>query len=207
MNAREIVVGDVPVRALRVTYVGELGWELYCPMEFGPALWRTLWEAGEPHGLRGRRLPRDRLAAPREGLPRVGRRHHARRHALRGQGSASAVKLDKDFIGRDALGDGEPQRRLCCLVLADPRSVALGNEPVRVEGEVCGRVTSGGYGYSVGASIAYAYLPAAHAAARHGEVAVEVFGEWIEGEVRGRAAARSGGGSGPRVRSDPNVDR
>ena len=51
MNARAITVGDVPVRALRVTYVGELGWELYCPMEFGGALWRTLWEAGEPHGL------------------------------------------------------------------------------------------------------------------------------------------------------------
>ena len=51
MNARSIVVGDVPVRAMRVTYVGELGWELYCPMEFGGALWRTLWEAGEPHGL------------------------------------------------------------------------------------------------------------------------------------------------------------
>ncbi len=51
MNARAITVGDVPVRALRVTYVGELGWELYCPMEFGSALWRTLWEAGEPHGL------------------------------------------------------------------------------------------------------------------------------------------------------------
>ena len=51
MSWRELAVGDVPVRALRVTYVGELGWELYCPMEYGAALWRTLWEAGEPHGL------------------------------------------------------------------------------------------------------------------------------------------------------------
>src|ERR1700750_456637 len=51
MSCRAITVGDVPVRALRVTYVGELGWELYCPMEFGSALWRTLWEGGEPHGL------------------------------------------------------------------------------------------------------------------------------------------------------------
>ena len=46
MTLRELAVGDVPVRALRVTYVGELGWELYCPMEYGAALWRTLWEAG-----------------------------------------------------------------------------------------------------------------------------------------------------------------
>jgi 4-methylaminobutanoate oxidase (formaldehyde-forming) len=51
MSLREITVGDVPVRALRVTFVGELGWELYCPSEYGMALWRSLWEAGEPHGM------------------------------------------------------------------------------------------------------------------------------------------------------------
>ena len=48
---RELTVGDVPVRALRVTFVGELGWELYCPTEYGAGLWRTLWEAGREHGL------------------------------------------------------------------------------------------------------------------------------------------------------------
>ena len=51
MRLREITVGDVPVRALRVTFVGELGWELYCPTEYGAGLWRALFEAGEPHGL------------------------------------------------------------------------------------------------------------------------------------------------------------
>jgi glycine cleavage system aminomethyltransferase T len=51
MTMREIAVGGVPVRALRVTFTGELGWELYCPTEFGAGLWRALWEAGEPHGL------------------------------------------------------------------------------------------------------------------------------------------------------------
>ena len=86
MTVREMTLGDVPVRALRVTYVGELGWELYCPTEHGMTLWRTLWEAGEPHGTRGGRVPRDRLAARREGLPRLGRRHHAGRDALRGRG-------------------------------------------------------------------------------------------------------------------------
>ena len=75
-----------------------------------------------------------------------------------------------------------PTKRLRCLVLEDPRSVALGNEPVRAGGEICGRVTSGGYGYTLGASIAYAYLPAEQAEAGT-EVAVEVFGEWVEGEV------------------------
>ena len=67
-------------------------------------------------------------------------------------------------------------------MLADPRSVALGNEPVRVGGEIAGRVTSGGYGYTVERSIAYAYLPAEHAAPGT-EVAVEIFGEWVDGEV------------------------
>jgi glycine cleavage system aminomethyltransferase T len=60
--------------------------------------------------------------------------------------------------------------------------VALGNEPVRVESEVVGRVTTGGYGYTVERSIAYAYLPTEHARAGT-EVAVEIFGRWIEGQV------------------------
>ena len=77
-------------------------------------------------------------------------------------GLGFAVKLDKeDFIGREALLEAqEPERRLACLVLSDPRSVALGSEPVRVDGELVGRVTSGGYGYTVERSIAYAYVPA-----------------------------------------------
>ena len=93
------------------------------------------------------------------------------------------MKLDKgDFVGRDAVASAaEPTRRLRCLALVDPRAVALGSEPVRVGDDVVGRVTSGGYGYTVGASIAYAYLPAEHDVGT--EVAVEIFGEWIGGVV------------------------
>ncbi len=76
MTLQEITVGDVPVRALRVTYVGELGWELYCPTEYGLGLWRAIWEAGAGARHRRRRLPGDRLDAAGEGLPRLGRRHH-----------------------------------------------------------------------------------------------------------------------------------
>jgi glycine cleavage system aminomethyltransferase T len=76
----------------------------------------------------------------------------------------------------------DPAKRLVCLTLADQRSVALGNEPVRVGGEVAGRVTTGGFGYTIGRSIAYAYLPADQAQPGT-EVAVEIFGSWIEGEV------------------------
>ena len=51
MSMRELTIGDVPVRALRVTFVGESGWELYCPTDYGAGLWRALWQAGQPHGL------------------------------------------------------------------------------------------------------------------------------------------------------------
>ncbi len=94
--------------------------------------------------------------------------------------------MDKEpeFIGRDALVAAKaagPRKRLRCLVLDDPRSVALGNEPVRIGGDIVGRVTSGGYGFAVERSIAYAYLPPDAAIGTRGEV--EVFGEWIGFEV------------------------
>jgi 4-methylaminobutanoate oxidase (formaldehyde-forming) len=96
-------------------------------------------------------------------------------------GLGFCVRMDKDFVGRDALADGRVERRLRCLVLDDPRSVALGNEPVRAGGELVGRVTSGGYGYSVARSIAYAYLPAEVEVGA--AVEVDVFGRWIPGHV------------------------
>jgi glycine cleavage system aminomethyltransferase T/glycine/D-amino acid oxidase-like deaminating enzyme len=180
MRWRELTVGDVPVRALRVTYVGELGWELYCPMEYGAALWRTLWEAGGPHGLvAGGYRAIDSLRL--EKGYRVWGADITPDDTPYEGGVGFCVHADKDFLGKGAL-DPRPARRLCCLTLADPRSVALGNEPVRVGGEIAGRVTSGGYGYTVQRSIAYAYLPAEHAAPGTA-VAVEIFGEWAEGEV------------------------
>jgi glycine cleavage system aminomethyltransferase T/glycine/D-amino acid oxidase-like deaminating enzyme len=183
MRARELAVGSVPCTTLRVTYVGELGWELYCPMEFAPRLWDELWAAGREHGLvAGGYRAIDSLRL--EKGYRVWGADVTPDETPYEAGLGFAVKLDKgDFIGREALlGAAEPERRLCCVALADPRSVALGSEPVRVEGEIVGRVTSGGYGYTVERSIAYAYLPAAAADAGTA-VEVEIFGEWVAGEV------------------------
>jgi 4-methylaminobutanoate oxidase (formaldehyde-forming) len=184
MSVREITVGDVPVRALRVTYVGELGWELYCPTEYGLTLWRTLWEAGRPHGVvAGGYRAIDSLRLEK-GYRVWGADITPDETPYEG-GLGFAVKLDKPggFIGRDALVEASgPSRLLVCIVLEDPRSVTLGNEPVRIGGEVVGRVTSGGYGYTVGRSIAYAYLPTEHAQPGT-EVAVEIFGSWIEGNI------------------------
>jgi glycine cleavage system aminomethyltransferase T/glycine/D-amino acid oxidase-like deaminating enzyme len=181
MRARELAVGSVPCLALRVTYVGELGWELYCPVEYGLRLWDTITEGGRQHGLvAGGYKAIDSLRL--EKGYRVWGSDISPEDTPFEAGLGFAVKLDKgDFIGRDALlAAGEPSRRLACLVLDDPRSVALGSEPVRVGGEVVGRVTSGGYGYTVERSIAYAYLPASSAAPGT-RVEVEIFGKWIPG--------------------------
>jgi 4-methylaminobutanoate oxidase (formaldehyde-forming) len=189
------------VRALRVTYVGELGWELYCPMEYGATLWRTLWEAGRPFGLvAGGYRAIDSLRL--EKGYRVWGADVTPDDSPYEAGLGFCVKPDKVFVGREAL-DPSPPRLLCCLLLADPRAVALGNEPVRAGGRIAGRVTSGGYGYTVGRSIAYAYLPADEAVVG-AEVAVEVFGEWIEGEI---AAEPLFDPAGARVRGVESVPK
>ncbi|HEX7311072.1 MAG TPA: FAD-dependent oxidoreductase [Gaiellaceae bacterium] len=183
MRAREIAVGPVPCLALRVTYVGELGWELYCGTELGLRLWDVIWETGRSHGLvAGGYKAIDSLRL--EKGYRVWGSDITPDETPYEAGLGFAVKLDKgDFLGREALLERSvPERRLVCLVLDDARSVALGSEPVRVDGEIAGRVTSGGYGYTVERSIAYAYVPAETAAAGR-RVEVEIFGEWVGGEV------------------------
>ena len=83
-------------------------------------------------------------------------------------------------------------------MLSDPRAVTLGSEPVWVGGEVVGRVTTGGFGYAVGRSIALAYLPVAHAEVGTA-VDIEVFGEWVAAEV---AAEPLYDPKGERIRAD-----
>jgi 4-methylaminobutanoate oxidase (formaldehyde-forming) len=186
LAARHLTVGEVPVVALRVTYVGELGWELYPPAEYGRALWNLLWAAGREHGLVAagyRAIDALRL----EKGYRVWSSDITPEETPYEAGLGFAVAIDKgvDFIGREALVAAKAaglRKRLRCLVIDDPRSVALGNEPVRVGGAIVGRVTSGGYGFAVERSIAYAYLPPERAAiGTRGEI--EVFGEWVGFEV------------------------
>jgi glycine cleavage system aminomethyltransferase T/glycine/D-amino acid oxidase-like deaminating enzyme len=186
MRMRELAVGDVPVRALRVTFVGELGWELYCPTEYGAGLWRTLWQAGREHELLAggyRAIDSLRL----EKGYRVWAADITPDDSPYEAGLGFCVKDGATFNGSAALGVGsdagpaKPQRRLRCLVLEDPRSVALGNEPVRIGDDVIGRVTSGGYGYTVERSIAYAYMPADVELGT--TVEVDIFGRWVAGEL------------------------
>jgi len=186
MTAQEIAIGDVPVRALRVTFTGELGWELYAPTEYGVALWSSLWSAGKEHGLvaggyraiESLRLEKGYRVWSTDVTPETNPYE---------AGLGFCVKLDKPggFEGAEALREVKERgvaRRLRCLRLDDPRSVALGSEPVRIGGRVCGRVTSGGLGYTLGASIAFAYLPVDDASPGT-EVEVNIFGDWVPGVV------------------------
>ena len=185
LTARDISVGTVPLLALRVTYVGELGWELYAPTEYGRALWTTLWDAGREHGLvAGGYRAIDALRL--EKGYRVWSSDVTPDETPFEAGLGFAVALDKAVPSQahDALvasRDQGPQKRLRCLVLDDPRAVALGNEPVRIGGVVVGRVTSGGYGFAVERSIAYAYLPPDVAIGSRGEI--ELFGSAVGFEV------------------------
>jgi glycine cleavage system aminomethyltransferase T/glycine/D-amino acid oxidase-like deaminating enzyme len=176
---QDTTVGDVPVRAVRVTFVGELGWELYCPTEYGAALWRTLVDTGvRPCGYRA--IETLRL----EKGYRVWGGDIGPETTPDEAGLGFAVRSGGGFVGHEALEAARARgatRTLRCLVLDDPRAVALGGEPVRLAGDVVGQVTSGGYGYTVARSIAYAYLPAG---TREGaELDVQVDGTWERAEV------------------------
>jgi 4-methylaminobutanoate oxidase (formaldehyde-forming) len=186
MTAQEFTVGDVSVRALRVTFVGELGWELYASSEYGAALWSTVWTAGQGAGLvaggyraiESMRLEKGYRVWGSDITPETNPYE---------AGLGFAVKLDKPggFEGRDALREVKqngPVRRLRALVLDDPHAVVLGSEPVRVGDRVVGRVTSGGQGYTAGASIAFAYLPV-ESATPGTAVEVDLFGEWVDAVV------------------------
>jgi 4-methylaminobutanoate oxidase (formaldehyde-forming) len=186
MTSRRISVGDIPVIASRVTYVGELGWEFYCPMEYGLRLWDTLWEAGVPEGMVAGGYKAIESLRLEKGY-RYWSAEISPDYTPYEAGLGFAVKLDKgDFIGRDALvqqkADGLT-RKLCCLALSDSRVVALGKEPIKEEsGKIVGWVASGGYGYSVGQSIVYAYLPV-ECAKESTSLKIEFFGEQVSATV------------------------
>jgi len=187
MSAKQLTIGSVPVLASRVTYVGELGWEFYCPMEYGLQLWDTLWEAGEPEGM---------VAAGYKAIDSLriekGYRYWSGEispdYTPLEAGLKFAVDFEKgDFVGRDALQNQLKRglkQRLACLVLADDRVVALGKEPVRPYGtdQIIGWVTTGGYGYSIEKSIVYAYLPIDYTVPGI-DMEIEFFGEWVRAKV------------------------
>ncbi|MCF6475044.1 FAD-dependent oxidoreductase [Nonomuraea sp. MG754425] len=151
-GCRSGYVGHVPVLAMRVSYVGELGWELYTAADMGLKLWDTLWAPGL--AIAGGRAAFNSLRL--EKGYRLWGVDMTTEHNPYEAGLGFAVRDDKDFIGRDALVK-EVTRRLVPLLSTE---VVMGKEPVRHGGRTVGYVTSAAYGHTVQRPIAYAWLPA-----------------------------------------------
>jgi glycine cleavage system aminomethyltransferase T len=183
-RAKKVVIGGVTVTAMRLSYVGELGWELYTSADNGQRLWDALWKAGQPFGV---------IAAGRAAFSSLRLEKGYRswgtdmttEHDPLEAGLGFAVKMTKEnFVGKAAL-EGRTEensaRRLRCLTVDDGRSIVLGKEPVFYKDQAVGYITSAAYGYTVAKPIAYAYLPAAVSVGD--AVEIEYFGRRIQATV------------------------
>jgi glycine cleavage system aminomethyltransferase T/glycine/D-amino acid oxidase-like deaminating enzyme len=190
-RAKEFYLDSIPVTALRVSYVGELGWELYAPSEYGGKLWDLVWEAGQDHGMiafgNGAFLGSLRIE---KGF-RLWGTDVSPEYDPYEAGLGFAVDLDTDFIGKEALVDAREagvSRKLACMTLDDEGAIVDSGKPI-VDGgggsseEALGYVAATDYGYSVGESIAYGYLPAEYVEPGVG-VTIEYEGERYDATVR-----------------------
>lgn len=165
-TARSIMIGTIPALAARLSYAGELGWEIYCPSEYGLNLWDTLWEAGAPHGIFALGAGAFNSLRVEKGYRAVGSDLTTEYNPYEA-GIGWAIRLKKgEFLGRDALvaAKSDVQRKLCCVTSDVPTAMALGKEPVLADGKPVGYLTSVDYGYSVGKLVGYAYLPVGYTA-------------------------------------------
>ncbi|HEY6568367.1 MAG TPA: aminomethyltransferase family protein, partial [Actinomycetota bacterium] len=186
MTARYLHVGEVnPVWVQRISYAGELGYELYGQFAMGDRAWELLWEAGRDHDITavgGGAFDSLRLE---KGYRLWGQDIHTEHDPLEA-GLGFAVKWDKDFQGREALerirDSGGPTHKLTCMTLDDPADVVMGKEPIWSGERVAGYATSAAYGYTMGRCIVYGYLPAA-LAVEGTPVHVEYFGRSIPATV------------------------
>jgi dimethylglycine oxidase len=186
LTAQPVTIGSVPGYAIRISYVGELGWEVYAPTEYGLRLWDTLWQAGSRLGvaaLGGGAFDSLRLE---KGYRNWGVDMYSEHNPYE-VGIGFAVRLNKgDFLGRHALLQIKEQgvaKKLTCLTFDDPSVAVLGKEPILVDGQVAGFVTSANYGYTVKHSIVYGYLPL-DKATEGTTVEVQYFGNRYPATVR-----------------------
>lgn len=161
-RALETYLGTIPVTLMRVSYVGELGWEIYTSAEYGAALWDLVADAGTPHHI----IAAGRIAFNSLRIEKGYRSWGAdmtAEHLPAAAGLDFAVRMDKPaaFLGRTALQHAAaPNILLRSIVFDDPDAAVLGKEPVSVRGAPVGHVTSAGYSATIGRTIAYAWLPA-----------------------------------------------
>jgi glycine cleavage system aminomethyltransferase T len=195
LSARRIDVADASALAVRIGYVGELGYELYIPQECAAGVYQALWDAGQPYGIANAgyraidsaRLEKGYLYWSGDISPDYNPYE---------AGLGFCVALGKgDFIGRAALltAKSEGVTRKLCSFTVEGYAPCHGGEAILHEGEVVSSTTSAGYGHTLRKTIAFGYLPAALA----GETSfsIEAFGQ-------GYPATR-----GPRCLYDPKMER
>jgi glycine cleavage system aminomethyltransferase T/glycine/D-amino acid oxidase-like deaminating enzyme len=163
-TAKRITIESMPALALRISYVGELGWEIYVPSEFGLRLWDVLWGAGQEYDIIAAGMGAFDSLRLEKGYRSLGGDIHADYNPYEA-GLGWAVRMDKgDFLGREALLKIKEQgmtRKLCCMTMGG--GMALGKEPILDGERVLGYVTSANTGYSVGKHVIYGYLPSEYA--------------------------------------------
>ncbi|QAX28878.1 GcvT family protein [Leisingera sp. NJS204] len=158
---RTIGIAGCPVQALRVTYVGELGWELHLPVEYAQTVYTALMRAGHPHGLINagyRAIESLRLEKGyRAWGADIGPDHTPFEAGL---GWAVKLKQDMPFKGRAAAQAQKAKgvKKMLACFTTDPGVVLLGRETIYRNGQRAGWLSSGGYGYTVGQSIGYGYI-------------------------------------------------
>ncbi len=187
--ARTVEIGLGHARAHRVSYVGELGWELYVSADQCAHVLETLLEAGSAQDLRLCGLHAMDSCRIEKGFRHFGHDITEEDHVLEA-GLGFAVKTAKpDFIGRDAVLRRKEEglrSRMVQFLLTDPEPLLYHNEPILRDGEVVGHLTSGAYGHTLGGAVGLGYVPCA------GEAAADVLASTYEIEIAGsRVAAQA----------------
>lgn len=185
-TAQEIEIGMGIARAHRVSYVGELGWEIYISTDMAAHVFETLFNAGADHGLKLCGMHMMDCCRIEKAFRHFGHDITSEDHVLEA-GLGFAVKTTKpDFVGRDAVlrkKDSGLDRRMVQFRLSDPLVMVYHNEPVVRDGKIVSHLTSGAYGHHIGASIGMGYLPC------KGEGAADLLASQYEIEIAGRRVA------------------
>jgi 4-methylaminobutanoate oxidase (formaldehyde-forming) len=185
-TAQEIEIGMGLARAHRVSYVGELGWEVYVSADMAAHVFEVLNEAGADVGLKLCGMHMMDSCRIEKAFRHFGHDITSEDHVLEA-GLGFAVRTAKpDFIGRDAVlrkKEAGLDRRMVQFRLSDPEVMVYHNEPILRDGRIVGHLTSGAYGHHLGAAIGMGYLPCA------GEGAEALTGSRYEIEIAGRRVA------------------
>jgi len=185
-TSQQFFIKNVPVTALRVSYAGELGWELYTPSEYGEQLWEHLMEAGEEYDIRPYGNGALNALRIEKGFRLWGEDLHTEHNPYEA-GLGWAVDLETDFIGKEAVVAAAEQEnidhKVACLTLDDEEATIIPHRPVLDGDEPIGYVHSAEYGYTVGACVVYTYLPPEYAEPGT-ELEIQYEGERYDATVR-----------------------